>query len=253
MPDDVSDKVSAFAKKHKVVVWGGIAIGGIAAVLIWRRQAANSAANATSPTATSATGTGTIDPTTGLPEGSPEDQAALQSFYGDGFSQVGGGGFNPWPVSQPAPTGGGGTTTAVSTNDQWLIAAEKSLPNGHSAAVETALARVLGGLTVTWAQRALFLEAQGIVGQPPQGYPKPIKLANGGGDTGGSHQKVVVPEEVGKLYMAAAADLEKHGLKSHFEGRGEIRDQKPAAGEEVRRGTVVHLFGASRAPKFLGG
>ena len=175
MPDNPGSKVSAFFKQHKLAAWGIIGIGGIAAVMIWRRQASQSAS---SQPASDTSGTSAIDSQTGYPAGSPEDEQALmdQSGYSTGFGyDPFASGFDPFAV----PTGGGGgtaTTTSstpasIQNNDQWLTAAENTLPNGHSSTVETALTSVLGGLSVTWSQRALFLEAKGVLGDPPGGYP----------------------------------------------------------------------------------
>jgi hypothetical protein len=95
-----------------------------------------------------------VDPATGYCPGTPQDIAAQ-------------GGVTGSPV---APV--------VSTNSDWLQAALQVLPGGDTSANEAALAGVLGGLTVTTAQKNIFLEAVGLEGQPPQGYPTPIKTSD---------------------------------------------------------------------------
>lgn len=257
MPDNASGKINAFFKQHKIAAWGIVAVGGVSAVVIWRRKAAQQAsANPASATTSDTTGQG-IDPQTGFPVGSPEDEQALQqaqSGYtsGFGYDPYAGGGFDPFlgagvgGGSGGGSTGGATGTTAPANNDHWLTEAENRLPNGHSTQVENGLLRVLAGQPVTQAQRVAFLEALAITGEPPEGYPKPIKVTHSAGDQGGSHQKTVVPNEVGKQYAIAVADLGAHGLKAHREGAGKIVQQRPTAGEEVRRGTVVHLFGANK-------
>lgn len=99
-----------------------------------------------------------VDPATGYCPGTPEDTAA--------------GG-----TTGAVTTGTGATGATVSTNSDWLQEALSVVP-GNSSTVQTALASVLGGLTVTTAQKNLFLEAVGILGQPPQGYPQPIKTSD---------------------------------------------------------------------------
>lgn len=95
-----------------------------------------------------------VDPATSYCPGTPQDIAAQGGITG----------------SPTAPV--------VSTNSDWLQAALQVLPGGDSSANEAALAGVLGGLTVTTAQKNIFLEAVGLEGQPPQGYPTPIKTSD---------------------------------------------------------------------------
>jgi hypothetical protein len=101
-----------------------------------------------------------VNPATGYCPGSPQDQAAQQS--GSATSATG-----------TTTTGG-----APTSNSQWMSDALAVLPGGSSSANEAALAGVLGGLTVTTAQKNIFLEAVGLEGQPPQGYPTPIKTSD---------------------------------------------------------------------------
>lgn len=117
-----------------------------------------------------------------------------------------GSGYSPYPAQQPyspygydiygnplpAPTGlyGGG---AYTTNSAWAEAAEAALENTGLtlATAATAVTRVLGGLSVTSTQQGYFLQAVGTLGQPPQGYPKPIHVVDpttGGDHTGTPHK-----------------------------------------------------------------
>jgi hypothetical protein len=101
-----------------------------------------------------------VNPATGYCPGSPQDQAALQSG------------------SSTSGTGTTSTGGAPTTNSAWMADALAVLPGGSSSANEAALAGVLGGLTVTTAQKNIFLEAVGLEGQPPGGYPQPIKTSD---------------------------------------------------------------------------
>jgi len=249
MPDNPGDKIGAWFRAHKAAGWGLIAAGGVVGVILWRRRASQSA------TQQGSTATGdNIDPQTGFPYGSAEDEQALQqaqSGFSTGFGYDPWGGFNPFPVPPAsgggASTGSGGGNKGIQNNDQWLKAAENTLPNGHSSSVETALASVLGGLTVTWAQRALFLEAKGVLGDPPGGYPTPIKVQHSGGDHGGSHQKVRVPDVNGEHYVVAAGKIHAAGLKTHVTPQPHagtawtVAFTQPAGGSEVRKGSVVTI------------
>ena len=100
-----------------------------------------------------------VDPATGYCPGTPQDIA------GQGSTATG-------------TIGATGTSTTPQTNSDWLTAALQVLPGGDTSANEAALAGVLGGLTVTTAQKNIFLEAVGLEGQPPQGYPTPIKTSD---------------------------------------------------------------------------
>jgi hypothetical protein len=158
-----------------------------------------------------------LDPNSGYCPGSPEDVAYQESASGSysnlGASDYGGYGYGGasgagLTVTDPAgnvcaavnPATGycpgtsqdlaaQGTTPATTvpaspstseptTNSAWLTDALGVLPGGSSSANEAALAGVLGGLTVTTAQKNIFLEAAGIIGRPPQGYPQPIKTSD---------------------------------------------------------------------------
>lgn len=253
---ETGQKINAFFKQHKVLAWGGIAVGGIAAVIIYRRKAAKQAANAgtTAGQGTDPAGNvGQIDPQTGFVVGSPEDTQALQQaqggYYGTGYDPYASGyGISPNTSGGGGSTGGGGGKHEVTTNEEWFRQAQRILPNGRSAAVENALSRILGGLTVTWSQRALFLEAVGILGPPPGGYPKPIKVSHAGGDHdteggGGSHARVKVPHVAGDIYAVAAGKIIAVGLRPHAEPKpeGTVAFEQPEAGTEVRRGSAVIL------------
>lgn len=159
--------------KTPYVVAGLAVTGGILGYAYYRRRNAPAAPSgspaATDPGSTSdyaqasdASGYNTINPPTN------------QNYWPYGYDIYG----NPLP----APTHVPGASGVYSTNADWANAAETALQNGGiTLAVSTlALSRVLGGLTVTSAQRDIFLQAVGLLGTPPQGYPTPIKLVDTG-------------------------------------------------------------------------
>jgi len=171
--------------KKKVLI-----IGGATAVIVgiaYMRRKTVAAQTATDTSTADATDSGTT---------------ADSSEYGDGYDagsqDYGGGGYDVggngdvyssgnydaagYPLGSQADlaweaqqTGTSVGTTTPTTNAMWVEDAEQQL--GNTTTVSTALAKVLGGLPVTSAQKSLFLEAVGIVGNPPQGYP-PIKMTD---------------------------------------------------------------------------
>lgn len=199
-----------------VVVGGGIAVvvyirSRKAAANAANQTAAQAATGVTDPAGNTCSA---VDPNSGYCPGSPEDISWQQSnsgYYGTGglgsdYGGSPGGVSSAGLVTDPAgnqctalaasgycpgtpqdlaaqgsspavtvPTAGGGTPE---TNSDWMTAALAVLPGGATSANEAALAGVLGGLTVTTAQKNIFLEAVGLEGQPPQGYPTPIKTSD---------------------------------------------------------------------------
>lgn len=89
-------------------------------------------------------------------------------------------GYDLYGNPLPAPTGIGGG--AITTNSDWVTAGVGTLVDSgvEQGVATTALTRVLGGLSVTAAQRDHFMQAVGTLGQPPQGYPTPIKVTDPG-------------------------------------------------------------------------
>lgn len=182
--------------KGQYAIAGGAIVVVIVGVTWYRHKNASAAAAAASPVNATAA---PVD--SGY---TPIDTASAGSGGGGGGYQSGGG--YPYPNSYngycpygqdvygnclPAPTSTPTTTGGVyTTNNDWASAAETSLENaGVSLSVSTmAVSRVLGGLSVTPAQRDIFLQAIGLLGQPPQGYPQPIKLTEtpSSGPTNGS-------------------------------------------------------------------
>jgi hypothetical protein len=229
-------KVPGFGNVQKKYVIGGVAVGGIIAVVVYIRAKKTAAANAAAATNQTAAQAGTVtdpagntcatvDPNSGYCPGSPEDQSWQQENSGyyssggiaaqdaagisSGVTGTSAAGFvtdaagnqctavdpntgycpgtpqdlaaQQGSVTSTVPSAG---TSAPTTNSQWLTDAIAVLPGGATSANEAALAGVLGGLTVTTAQKNIFLEAVGLEGQPPQGYPTPIKTSDSSGQPG---------------------------------------------------------------------
>lgn len=207
-------KLPGLGKVDKKYAIGGAlaAVAIVVVVMVRKKSAASAAAAATPATGGAATVTdpagnvcSVLDPNSGYCPGSSQDQAYQQnesgalsnlgdeSDYGGTGSSAVSGDYDAagYPIGSEADlqyeqgltgTGTSATTSTsgITTNSSWLTEAVDELmaQGGDSATIQTALSMVLGGLAVTSAQQSLFLEAVGILGQPPQGYPQPIKLTN---------------------------------------------------------------------------
>jgi hypothetical protein len=243
MPD------SAFKKftNNKPLFYGTLGVVGIGAVLYFRHRqsTAASAATGTSGTVTDPDGNvcAALNPDTGFCPGSPGDQAAIQQMAGGGFAgnPFGGGTFGTSGIGDGTGGATGQTVNDLTTKEAWVQAAESILPNGSSATVRDALLGVLGGLTVTQAQRDIFLEAVGVLGDPPGGYPKPIKVSDTSGHPGSG--KVTVPSVKGMHYDQAAVVIKHAGLDPQRAepNVGIVETESPSAGSHVQKGSVVLL------------
>lgn len=248
MPDN-EPKGGALKKftKNKPLFFGTLAVIGIGAVLYFRHRQATAAGTVgtTGGTVTDPAGNvcSAVNPSTGFCPGTPEDQAGMSQLSSGGFAgnPFGGGTFG----TSGFPGGTGGATGTppndLTTKEAWVQAAEQILPNGGSATVRNALLGVLGGLTVTKAERDIFLEAVGVLGDPPGGYPKPIKISDTAGHPG--PVKVVVPNVKGEHYAQAAIKIQHAGLiPERMEPNvGIVEIERPAAGTHVNKGTKVLL------------
>lgn len=257
MPDDV--KLPGLGEvPKKYLLWGGIAAAGIIGVIVIRGRANASAGTPADTTGTTAdtSGTGTdgssyVDPgaygaydTSGLGGGSAYDYGT----GGTGFDAVGYPIGSQADIQWQAQQYGGitGTATQVTTNSQWVTEALGNVP-GDSGTVRSALSHVLAGLTVTTAQKDLFLEAVALNGQPPQGYPQPIKTSDTAAHPGTQDQNVKIPVVTGEVIADAQRELAAVGLKSRVSGTiphgktGLAKTQSPKAGTVVKRNSTVTL------------
>lgn len=217
--------------KKKTLYWGLGGVAVIGGILYWRHQAASSQ---TPQTATDTTGTGqdqsTYDPN-------------MPGSYGGSVSDYGGwyGGNIP-----TLPTGIT-SNTQFQTNEDWASAVENDLlANGYDqGTVATAISRVLAGLSVTSNQKDIFMQGIGLIGQPPQGYPTPIKVTNPGHHPPPT-EKVAVPNVVGIDVEQASQILSAAGLKANGP-RGitgvvhVVTGTSPHVGTQVNKGSTVKL------------
>jgi hypothetical protein len=199
MPDQIKIPGLGEVPKKTALIAGAGAVGIIAIVAIRHRT---SAATSSTPSATpgaasdSSADPDAIDPNTGIPysEEGGSDVAGYSGYqipYGTGGAgyDAGGSGFDAagYPIGSEADlawqaeqdgTSATSTSTGITTNEEWVTEAESGVIPGSVSTISAAVSKVLGGLAVTSAQKDLFLEAVGVIGNPPQGYPQPIKLTD---------------------------------------------------------------------------
>jgi PASTA domain len=270
-------------KKTAALVGGLVVIGG---VLWWRHEAATSAAANTAAAAnsgSSATGVqmvtdpagnqcAEVDDATGYCPGTTEDEQALEQSSSSDLGGLGDtgvaedGGYSPYPTAgneESCPDGSapsgyddfgnpicseggaanpGTTTTPITTNDQWVQEVDTLFPSYTQA-----VAMVLGGVTVSTAQKNQFLEAVGVFGQPPEGYPTPIKTSDTSGQPGKTTQ-LTVPNVVGQDGTQAKLSLVTKGFKvaqnpaTTPKGKTtKVTSQNPRAGQRAAKGSTVTI------------
>lgn len=273
-------------KKSTALLGGGAIVVVVGYVYIKRRNAAASANTASSTgqvTDPAGNVCAALDPSSGYCPGSPEDEQFLQQQsaglggYGVGYGGYGGGygGFvtdaygNTCTALDPAtglcPVSGGtsGTPgqTSVTTNAQWVVEAENQL--GNTSTVQAALGYALSGQPVTQDQKDIFMEAVGLLGPPPQGYP-PLNVTGGGGGGGGGGPKpppvvppspgapkpqatVSVPNVVGQRATPALAAIRAAGFTAHTTPERNplheyvVSSQSPGGGSRANKGSSVNL------------
>jgi hypothetical protein len=275
-PSGKDIKVPGLGNLPKKYAVGGVVVAVVIAVILAvrsRRAAASSTAAANAGTTAQVTDPAgnvcsALDPGSGYCPGTAEDSeyysqsSALEDENGEDFSGAGGSvnsGYDAagypigsaadlaWQASQESgsstgTTGGTGTTAtgttgAAATNSDWLTEAVAALP-GDTSTIQTALASVLGGVTVTTAQKNLFEEAVGILGPPPQGYPTPIKTSDTASQPGSTSGKIAVPNVKGFTTGAAHNAIDGAGL--HAIAASGQKDNWTVTGTTPKAGTMVN-------------
>lgn len=232
MPDQIKIPGLGEVPKKTAIIAGAGVVGIIAVIAIRHRSSASAADTSTTPAA-SATDPNAIDPSTGVPysqEGGADvsGYSGYQIPYGTGGAgfDAGGSGFDAagYPIGSEADLawqneqdGTSGitipTSTGITTNQDWINAAESGIVPGSQSTIAEAMAKIFGGLAVTTAQKDLFLEAQGIIGEPPpQGYPTPIKLTDTSGQPSKPKTKTVTASGSEDLSQIAHANHTTGGI-----------------------------------------
>lgn len=211
-----------FSKKEMYVLGGGAVV--VVGIALYRSHEKSVAAAATAAASTTDTGADTtIDPTTGLPAGSPEDTAELEqeSEYANntdyGYSS---GGDYTDPYS---------STTGFTSNSQWSQAAQEYLTNydgGDAATIGAALGAYLTGSYVTPAQVTVIEQAIAFEGAAPQpgtnGYPPSLNTtppSTGTGTTSPTSGTKTIAQAAGTA-VSIPSNIKSFGtlakMASHF-------------------------------------
>lgn len=214
-------------KKGAVIVGVG-AVGVLGIVWYRSKQQASQASSSTDQTSQDQN----IDPATGYPYGSPEDQAALQNMQaysgqlGPVFDPGGGytGGYDPYTGGFPGPG-------SYTSNAQWSQAAEDYLVNtvGDPAAdVGNALGKYITGQALTSDQESFINQAIAFAGYPPVPGPDgfPPSMRNAPTTTGPPPTQSAVNPVKGLHVSARAtqADIHWNASKGATSYRIRIRD-----------------------------
>lgn len=255
-------KVPGVGDVPKKYVVGGVIVGSLIAIVVYIRIR-NTAASTAATTAAPATDTSAIDPATGIPYSEEQGDTGIDPATGIPYiDESGGGSYGASDVSNLDASGypigsaqdlayQAQQSSGISSNEEWVQAAMGDLP-GDQATIQAALLGVLSGQTVTNAQKTLFLEAVALNGNPPQGYPTPIKLSDTAAQPGtpAPTAKVTIPKSIiGQPQEAAFAILGAAGLKpvgtKLVPGKTLIvQSSSPAAGSSVAKGSTVTLHSA---------
>ena len=276
------------SKKAAVIGGGVVGLFLVVAYIRHARNAASTNANPAGGTAAGAAGDTSLvtDPSgnqcaavdaSGYCPGSPES-AAYQNeqsgYYGSGGVADQYGGSTGYGAGYGTPTGGecslpdgtigqydslgncvpigGGTaptaTAPATTIDGWIMQTSTMIP-GEASAFETAAIKVFAGLTVTTAQRDLFLEGIGINPLPQNiTFPQPIKTSDTSGQPGPPPKgDVAVPNVIGKRAETAGQLVTSAGLVAEVtpgtpRGKiGIIQSSSPKSGTKVASGSTVTL------------
>lgn len=172
MPDTVKIPGVGPVKKQYAYA-GGFAVVAIVIFAYWRRTVVPDTTT-TDTTTTDTTTQGDIGDTTGAYDysspgtmgygydGSTIPSGYTTQNYGDLVDAI--------KEALGAPTDNNGDFT---TNNDWADAATGVLTNLGVSQVDayTAISKVLAGLGVTTQQQSWFLQAKGVLGDPPKGYP----------------------------------------------------------------------------------
>jgi PASTA domain len=254
MPGDI--KIPGLGNVPKKYAIGAVAAAAGLGVIVYirARNTANAAAAADTSTAAATDTSGydpTIDPSTGIPYAEENSGMDTSDYggagaYGTGYDAAG------YPIGSSQDLAWSQQqTTGITTNNEWVQEATGGSVPGDPGTIQAALSAVLGGLTVTTAQKNLFMEAVGVLGAPPQGYP-PIHTSDTSAQPGTpakASATVKVPNAVGQTQAGAYAIISQAGL--HPSGTPDVpgkilqvKSQSPKAGTSVARNSTVHLTSA---------
>jgi hypothetical protein len=244
MPDGSVTLPGGAKIKKNVAIAIGVGAVGIAAYVLYRQKQASSSPD------TSGYSTADVDPQTGYPYGSPEDQAALAALSGgtmgqtnQGASWVGGQTIGYDQFGQPVYGQGGGSLGgpgSFTNNAQWTSFCESAMGSTGGDAIAAALGKYLLGQPLSDEQVTSVQQAIAIGGFPPvagaEGFPPSYKTMPAPPPTGGSGTAKNPVKQLRTeprftqidAHWAPLSGATKYQVKAHHNGR--IVDQATVAG-----------------------
>ena len=252
----------------KTAIIGGLVVAAGIGIYVIRKQRQSAAAASTTSTGMVTDPAGNqcqaLDPVSGYCPGTQEDEQYQEqeaSSIGEGYDDYPGGGAGGTyvtdaegntclaldPVTGLCPVGVGtsGQTTSVTTNAQWVVEAEEQL--GNTATVQAALGYALSGSPVTQAQKNIFMEAIGLLGPPPQGYP-PLNVTGSAGQSPPKPTQATVPNVMGQRVvqeaepaLKAAGFTYRTSVPVNPKNEYVVNSQTPRGGAKAAKGSRVDL------------
>lgn len=256
-------KLPGLGKVNRKTLYIGGAVAAVIVGYLYLRHGRGGGGGSSSSgtgTGTSATDTGqNIDPVTGYPYGSAEDQQALAAQQDTGLSTSNIDPATGYPYGSAQDYQGLGlgagtnpAPTAPVTNAAWEQAAVADMEGAGVSgatlsAAESGLPRYLAHLTLSSEQATAVQEAVALAGPPPVGGPYSIRTSP---TPPPKTADVTVPAVTGIDYEQAATVLHSVGLVAHRGQKdvGRVTEQNPAAGAKVRKGSAVTLHGTGSRP-----
>jgi len=259
MADTVNVPGAGKQSKKTVTI---VAIGtvGVVAFMWFKHKSAGSAS------ASSASTSASIDPSTGYPYGSAQDQAALAAQSGSSSDTIDpatgavyGSQADEQALAQESGSAGGigyGSTaingvTSFTTNSEWAQQCESVVPpliNSTTAQsdVAAAIGRFLAGLPLTEEQAQIIQVCESEEGPPPVGQFSIIPEPATSPPSSGTPTDVTVPDVVGQSAgdahnLLVQANLDPTAPKGQTPNM-KVSRTSPTAGTQVAKGSKVAIY-----------
>jgi hypothetical protein len=237
--------------KTSYVVAGVLITGGIVGYAYLRRKSAAAAGSTGTTAAADNTATAAIDPETGYPQGSPEDEAALEQLQGAGYAGGDDGtgdyyGYYP-PVSTQQSNTGPGTFT---DNAYWLQYCEQVVTGYSASQIQSALSAYLAGAKLTTAQYSIYQAAIGVAGPPPSPPATPIAPTQPSGTGGNTGPTGLVSGLSVKNTSASSLELDWAGADGATGYKITVLDGSKTVESETVKGTSATVSGLKAKTRY---
>lgn len=207
-------------------VWAGVAIVTvIVGVAYSRRSHPSSSSSGSSGVSSASTAAASIDPQTGYPYGSAEDEAALAQLqssaygygaYGSAYGEGAYYGYTGTGINGASANTGPGTFT---DNAYWLAYASENITGYAASDIQAALSAYLAGVPLTATQMSIVQVALGVAGTPPNPPPTPTLASTGSSSSSSSSSSgsgtttaTKPPRVIGKTVAQGIAAIQAAGF-----------------------------------------